>query len=343
MPQQSSLSNTNSLSSHEFPPSLSSRIQNMDQEAAANIIIDHFQVALEHESKDNVSLYALLKAMIEHAPSPEGKQHIVSIVARLRSEQAVVEVAKDWLSLLIYPMLSLNRVTNSASSDHTPLHEDLFSGGERAVRIQQRELRRKVALRDKHRCTITGNFDVYYKQRPSGKPYAVLEATSILPLSLEGSSMKPELSKTWDMLRAWTSIDVLSLVRDDIDAPKNTIMMGIGLVDFFKAFLLYFDRNDDYSDSEGRKYKVRSSDNGLIGSLAVSEVTCEFNTDTGIEPPDPRLLAIHAALAKVIHACGAGEHFSMIVENEEEIGVLNSDGTSDIGALLSCRLAIPLF
>ena len=44
----------------------------------------------------------------------------------------------------------------------------------------------------------------------------------------------------------------------------------------------------------------------------------EFRTDTGINPPDPRFLQVHAAFAKVLHLSGVAEHVDRIEQETEE-------------------------
>ena len=44
----------------------------------------------------------------------------------------------------------------------------------------------------------------------------------------------------------------------------------------------------------------------------------EFRTDTGINPPDPRFLQVHAAFAKVLYLSGAAEYVDRIERETEK-------------------------
>jgi hypothetical protein len=47
-----------------------------------------------------------------------------------------------------------------------------------------------------------------------------------------------------------------------------------------------------------------------------------------LQPPDPRLLTLHAACARVAHMSGAAEAFNKLERDLEEIKVLAFDGSS---------------
>ncbi|KAJ7201326.1 hypothetical protein GGX14DRAFT_465090 [Mycena pura] len=66
----------------------------------------------------------------------------------------------------------------------------------------------------------------------------------------------------------------------------------------------------------------------------------EFRNEevSGVEPPDPDFIRIHAALAKVLYLCGAGEHFDDVERDAECATTLRADGTTDFGSLLMSRL-----
>jgi hypothetical protein len=61
-----------------------------------------------------------------------------------------------------------------------------------------------------------------------------------------------------------------------------------------------------------------------------------FNDDP-YPPPDPKLLAIHAAFCRVLHASGAAEQIDRIMRDMENMTVLSSDGSTDIGSYVASR------
>lgn len=51
----------------------------------------------------------------------------------------------------------------------------------------------------------------------------------------------------------------------------------------------------------------------------------------GIQLPNPRLLEVHFAIAEIFHASGMGEEIDKVLQDVEEAGLLQPNGTSDVG------------
>ena len=56
-----------------------------------------------------------------------------------------------------------------------------------------------------------------------------------------------------------------------------------------------------------------------------------------IDPPMPRLLAIHRACCLITHISGAGDYIDKVLRDMEDISV-RSDGTTELGGIISLRL-----
>jgi hypothetical protein len=56
--------------------------------------------------------------------------------------------------------------------------------------------------------------------------------------------------------------------------------------------------------------------------------TITFSTDTGLDLPEPRYLALHAACAKFIHLSGAGDYIKRHYEEMEVRRELATDGST---------------
>ncbi|KAK0475170.1 hypothetical protein IW261DRAFT_1495932 [Armillaria novae-zelandiae] len=276
----------------------------------------------------------------------KGERYVASVLHAIpREEKALLVVAKAWLSNLIFQMLALNRLKSPVSGEQTPTIDDTAVYIERADRTEQSHLRDQVAERERHRCAVTDFVDATLDIPGGTDRRARMVAAHIMPLSLDSSDKAKsirDLTTTWDMLRNWTSIDFRALISPDINTPKNTIFMTSDCHNDFRNFQFYF---DGFAFPEPNKYMVRSVNANPLMGLRVREAVCGFNTQPNIVPPDSPLLAIHAAFAKVLYACaGAGEHrFDRVLRDMEEMKVLSSDGGTDIGLLLSSRLAIPVF
>jgi hypothetical protein len=68
-----------------------------------------------------------------------------------------------------------------------------------------------------------------------------------------------------------------------------------------------------------------SAKNPVLGAPMVVDFTSNLET---VPPPNPKLLALHAACARVAHMSGATEFFDKIHRDAEEMEVLASDGSS---------------
>ena len=80
----------------------------------------------------------------------------------------------------------------------------------------------------------------------------------------------------------------------------------------------------------------RTLTNGL------SEVDVEFRTreESPVEPPNPDYLKVHAALAKVLHLCGAAEYIERVERDAEMEGTLRLNGERDFEEYLRSKLVV---
>ena len=91
--------------------------------------------------------------------------------------------------------------------------------------------------------------------------------------------------------------------------------------------------------SNPNKYKARGSRPNYTFSTGESSYDVEFRTESGVKPPDPQFIKIHAAFAHVLYESGAGQYFNRVEYDAERLGELSADGKSDLGSLLMNRLA----
>ena len=54
-----------------------------------------------------------------------------------------------------------------------------------------------------------------------------------------------------------------------------------------------------------------------------------------IKPPDPEIIRIHAAFARVLSLSGAIDYFDKVELSAEKLGELSTNGTSDLELLLT--------
>ncbi|KZT27138.1 hypothetical protein NEOLEDRAFT_1168302 [Neolentinus lepideus HHB14362 ss-1] len=230
-----------------------------------------------------VDLAKLLDAMIEHAPNENERRH-VAVVLHI-AEHAV---KTDAITENAVPVLaiSLKRITQP-SSGPTPHFDGTAPKIEKTNLSEQGKLRDSVRRRENYRCPVTGHMDASCAE------------------NLGATGQKVPVALAYLRLQA-THIIFLSFNNfDDDNSSRNSLI-------YFQA----------YPDAP-HKYSVRAITPGVILNAARKDVDVTFRSvaELGVEPPDPELLRIPAAFAKVLHACGAAEYYERL-EREGETGAL---------------------
>lgn len=121
----------------------------------------------------------------------------------------------------------------------------------------------------------------------------------------------------------------------DIDRPTNALTLSRGLHQAFGNLEIYFEAEAGFQN----RYTIKAVE-PLIRRQPKLPVTRDLfiTTNHNIDIPLPRLLAIHRACCLIMHASGAGEYIDKLLDDMEDSVVLRSDGTTDIGAMVSVRL-----
>ncbi|KAK4194462.1 hypothetical protein QBC40DRAFT_290706 [Triangularia verruculosa] len=215
-------------------------------------------------------------------------------------------------------------------------------------------LRGECLLRDRYRCVISRRFD--YEEaarRLENSPDAVdndgsllsaeaqfdrLEVAHILPHSLTKTEKGAELvrSSTQAALDILNMFDngVLHLIEgSDIDRPRNAITLTSTLHASFGSFHLFFEPVPDKENT----YRIQSFRSPLL--LRNLPVVRELflTEDRNIEPPSPRLLALHRAIGHILHLSGAGDYIDRILRDTEWKDT-RADGSTQLGHLVSLKI-----
>ncbi|KIH91079.1 hypothetical protein SPBR_02107 [Sporothrix brasiliensis 5110] len=121
----------------------------------------------------------------------------------------------------------------------------------------------------------------------------------------------------------------------DIDRPRNALTLAPLMHGHFGAFRIYFEE----VHGQYNTYRIGSFLSALHNraiNLPVTR-TLYVTEDRTIDPPSPRLLAVHRAIAHILHLSGAGEYIDWILRDMEEHAV-RADGSSALGRLVSLGL-----
>jgi len=98
--------------------------------------------------------------------------------------------------------------------------------------------------------------------------------------------------------------------------------------------------NWQYPDNPN-KYKAQGSRSNyrFTSGEATRDVEFLASAESMVKPPDPEIIRIHAAFARVLSLSGAIDYFDKVELSAEQLGGLPTDGTSDLELLLTGQLA----
>ncbi|KAK5442662.1 hypothetical protein LTS15_010980 [Exophiala xenobiotica] len=220
-------------------------------------------------------------------------------------------------------------------------------------------LRRDCLIRDRYRCVISRSFDRNeatrridqdgtqeakddegISLRDKGNTFATLEVAHIIPHSLMTISPgEQELNESKKM-----ALTILNMFDDgvihlidgnDIDRTRNAITLTMEFHQLFGRFEVYFEPQGN----QAHTYRIDSvrEDFTRPSILPVEDRTLFLTESRTIDPPSPRLLAIHAAIAHILYLSAAGRHIDSILEDLNQGDIL-VDGSSPLGHLTALRI-----
>lgn len=205
-------------------------------------------------------------------------------------------------------------------------------------------LRRDCLIRDRYRCVISRTFDRdeamrrvsrdgdYNAQDDEGNllseesgTFAPLEVAHIIPHPLmtfpSGKTelvCPPPFPKDESKQLALAILNmfddgVVHLIEsNDIDHPRNAITLTHDFHQLFGGFEVYFEP----TGNEPHIYRVDSTSTGILRHRIFPVNRTLFLTDTRtIDPPSPRLLAIHSAIVHILHMSAAGRYIDSVLED----------------------------
>lgn len=120
----------------------------------------------------------------------------------------------------------------------------------------------------------------------------------------------------------------------DFDRPLNAITLTHDFHQLFGGFEVYFEP----TGNEPHTYRVDSTSTGILRHRIFPVDRTLFLTDTRtIDPPSPRLLAIHSAIAHILHMSAAGRYIDSVLEDLDQ-GEISVDGSTPLGHFTALRI-----
>ncbi|EPE02596.1 hypothetical protein F503_06572 [Ophiostoma piceae UAMH 11346] len=237
--------------------------------------------------------------------------------------------------------------------------QGVTNNAEAYIKTEERlaTIRAQCLARDRHRCVISRKFDApEFSLRTDlhrddardddGILFSVqerlefdaLEVAHILPHSLMKTSTGEVMDTSRQAALAVLNMfdyGVVHLINGiDIDRPRNGLTLAHLAHSYFGSFRVYFEA----VDGQDNTYRIRSFKTGDDRVLHLPVTRTLFITeDRTTDPPLPRFLALHCAIAHILHLSGAGEYIDGIFRDLEERAV-HADGSSALGRLVSLGL-----
>ncbi|TDL17951.1 hypothetical protein BD410DRAFT_901155 [Rickenella mellea] len=212
-----------------------------------------------------------------------------------------------------------------------------------ASREQNPIMMKELTLRrDNFRCVITRIADslACLQKRTVAPPSTTLftALAHIIPFPLAPRTNQPaEVKKStaiYEILSRFRGFeDFPMLPNDNINRLENSLTLTQDTRTWFGRLDIWLEAVEGAEDTYrlGRAHPYASQINaGTVIKLST--------TDPRLALPDPRLLALHAACAKVLHACGVADVVDKIIGDMEDMNVLSTEGTEESIDLLRALL-----
>ncbi|OAA59030.1 hypothetical protein SPI_06232 [Niveomyces insectorum RCEF 264] len=219
-------------------------------------------------------------------------------------------------------------------------------------------LRWECLVRDRHRCVITRKFSsdehearfklhgdgardddgVLFSEQTPGQ-IEPLEVAHILPHSLMKSGKAAEMDASRQAALAVLNMFDKGVAHTidgvDIDRPRNALTLSTSLHKYFGAFDVYFEP----APGPSHTYRIQSFlSPGLNFTFGLPVTRTLFVTESRtIDPPSARFLAVHRAIAHILHLSGAGAYIDRLLRDMED-NYIRADGTSALGRMVGLGL-----
>ncbi|KAJ4310977.1 hypothetical protein N0V84_010675 [Fusarium piperis] len=287
-----------------------------------------YEYARSEESKAN-----FLRAFFQSAALPMDEDEAFDLSdedleAELRT--SLFNFAEYLLDNFFLPvMASAKKTPQHTPATHSAIQEILSEGYDFSGTPERLSaLRGTCLVRDRYHCVISREFD-RGEARERLKRYGRQEARDD-----DGFLLAPSKQAVLAILNMIDSGAAFLVEGTNIDRPHNAITLTSSLHELFGEFQVFFEP----IDQRAHTYRIDTFlEPELVGGLLPITRTLHFTETQGIDPPSPRLLAIHSAIAYVLHLSGAGDYIERILRDIEEYGI-REDGSTELGRLVNLRL-----
>uniref|UniRef100_A0A0B7KKY2 HNH nuclease domain-containing protein n=1 Tax=Bionectria ochroleuca TaxID=29856 RepID=A0A0B7KKY2_BIOOC len=338
-------------------------------------IVEYFEAANSSSSNDDYSRPRLVHFTYDYALSEESRDNFLRAFFRAMAlsidgeeDIDVEDLRSPFFGFADY-LLDNFFLPLKASTKRTPQPSPAFHSAVQRVQGGDAEafagtpdrvsaLRGACLIRDRHRCVISRKFDLEEAAKrmqrdgddardddgvlllEDANPVDVLEVAHILPHSLmkadTGSELNPSKQAALAILNMFDSGIIQLIEGVDIDRPRNAITLTHTLHWLFGDFRLFFEPTPD---RQPHTYRISSFyPPTLLRDPAFPITRTLYLTGTRtIDPPSPRLLAVHRAIAHILHLSAAGDYIDKLLRDMDGKGI-QADGSTELDRLVKLRL-----
>ncbi|KAI1332186.1 hypothetical protein F5Y16DRAFT_358776 [Xylariaceae sp. FL0255] len=274
----------------------------------------------------------------------------------------VFDFADYLMDHFFLPLKASTKKTPQPSPAFDSAIERVQQGGLRAPFVGTPDrlsaLRGACLIRDHHRCVISHKFDkaeAQARMRRHGATAALdddgnliyqdpdlpapLEVAHIIPHSLmtvdANSELSPSKQAALAILNMFDTGVVHLIEANNIDRPRNALTLTTDNHIAFGDFEIFF---EPIADSQPHTYRIDTFEPAEILAGFPLTRTLYLSQHRTIDPPSPRLFAIHRAVAYILHFSAAGEYIDRLLRQMEGQGVCAADGSTEIGRYLQLGL-----
>ncbi|GAP85094.1 hypothetical protein SAMD00023353_2200230 [Rosellinia necatrix] len=309
--------------------------------------------ALSGQSRENF-LRAFFSALALPVDGPQGQGEEDEDIEDLRSP--FFGFADYLLDNFFLPLKASAKKTPQPSPAYHSAIERVQGGTFSCTSDRVSALRGACLVRDRHRCVISRKFDLHEAAararrdgddaldndgnllREDGNSVSMLNVAHILPHSLmtaqPGSEPSPSKQATLAILNMFDNGVEHLIEGPDIDRPRNAITLTTDFRSLFGDFQVFFEPLDQPHtyriDSFYPRMFLRDPAFPITRALYLSE-------HQTIDPPSPRLLALHRAIAQILHLSAAGEYIDRLLSDMDGRDV-HAVGTTELDRLVRVRL-----
>jgi len=254
---------------------------------------------------------------------------------------------------------SLVRASTRKTPQPSPAHHDAL----RQVLFQEEQqrmdnfigtperisaLRTSCLIRDRNRCVVTRTFneeealarwDQGQALDDDGNPFIdgelfeSLQVAHIIPYALT----KADDSRLAVAVLNMFDLGVAHLIEGvHINRPYNAITLSPWAHNNFRNFSIFFESVSD-TDAAPSTYRIGTFRPPAFARLL--PIVRSLFVHPTVDPPSQRLLALHCAIAHILHLSGAGEYIRKILRDMED-GIVRTDGSTELGLMVDLALRV---